>query len=70
MKPIRKDEQEYLREYIKDKFRDKRSSLESDREVDVEEQAKKKDNIYKWRKVYISQKFKEEVDPFFREIKR
>ena len=41
MKPIRKDEQEYLREYIKDKFRDKRSSLESDREVDVEEQAKK-----------------------------
>lgn len=41
MKPIRKDEQEYLREYIKDKFRDKRSALESDREMDVEEQAKK-----------------------------
>ena len=41
MKPIRKDEQEYLREYIKDKFRDKRSALESDREIDVEEQAKK-----------------------------
>jgi len=41
MKPIRKDEQEYLREYIKDKFRNKRSALESDREVDVEEQAKK-----------------------------
>jgi len=41
MKPIRKDEQEYLREYIKDKFRDKRSALESDREMDVEEQSKK-----------------------------
>ena len=41
MKPIRKDEQEYLREYIKDKFRDKRSALESDREIDVEEQSKK-----------------------------
>ena len=41
MKPIRKDEQEYLREYIKDKFRNKRSALESDREIDVEEQSKK-----------------------------
>jgi len=41
MKPIRKDEQEYLREYIKDKFRDKRSALESDREIEVEQQAKK-----------------------------
>ena len=41
MKPIRKDEQEYLRHYIGDKFRDKRSALESDREIEVEEQAKK-----------------------------
>lgn len=41
MKPIRKDEQEYLYNYIGSKFRDKRSSLESTREVDVEKQAKK-----------------------------
>ena len=41
MKPIRKDEQEYLYNYIRDKFRDKRSALESTREVDVEKQAKK-----------------------------
>jgi transcriptional regulator of heat shock response len=41
MKPIRKDEQEYLRNYIADKFRDKRSALESEREIDVEKQAQK-----------------------------
>ena len=41
MKPIRKDEQEYLYNYIRDKFREKRSALESDREIEVEEQAKK-----------------------------
>lgn len=41
MKPIRKDEQEYLRVYIQDKFRSKRSALESDRELQVEEQSKK-----------------------------
>ena len=41
MKPIRKDEQEYLRSYIRDKFRDKRSALESDRELEVEAQSKK-----------------------------
>tara|TARA_Y100000004_G_scaffold150538_1_gene172833 strand:- start:460 stop:1053 length:594 start_codon:yes stop_codon:yes gene_type:complete len=41
MKPIRKDEQEYLRSYISDKFRDKRSALESDREIEVEAQSKK-----------------------------
>ena len=41
MKPIRKDEQEYLRSYISDKFRDKRSALESDRELEVEAQSKK-----------------------------
>lgn len=41
MKPIRKDEQEYLRTYISDKFRDKRSALESDRELEVEAQSKK-----------------------------
>lgn len=41
MKPIRKDEQEYLRHYISEKFRHKRSALESEREVDVEKQAQK-----------------------------
>lgn len=41
MKPIRKDEQEYLRVYIQDKFRSKRSALESDRELQVEAQSKK-----------------------------
>ena len=41
MKPIRKDEQEYLRAYIQDKFRSKRSALESDRELEVEAQSKK-----------------------------
>jgi len=41
MKPIRKDEQEYLRNYIADKFRDKRSALESEREIDVEKQSQK-----------------------------
>ncbi len=41
MKPIRKDEQDYLRSYISDKFRDKRSALESDRELEVEAQSKK-----------------------------
>jgi len=41
MKPIRKDEQEYLKDYIKDKFRDKRSALESEREIDVEKQSSK-----------------------------
>ena len=41
MKPIRKDEQEYLRNYIADKFRDKRSALESEREIDVEKQSTK-----------------------------
>ena len=41
MKPIRKDEQEYLRVYIQDKFRNKRSALESDRELEVEAQSKK-----------------------------
>ena len=41
MKPIRKDEQEYLRVYVQDKFRNKRSALESDRELEVEAQSKK-----------------------------
>jgi len=42
MKPIRKDEQEYLRNYIVDKFKDKRSALESEREIDVEKESQKK----------------------------
>ncbi len=41
MKPIRKDEQEYLYNYIRNKFNDKRSALESDRELEVETQSKK-----------------------------
>ena len=41
MKPIRKDEQEYLRNYIADKFRDKRSALESEREIEVEKESQK-----------------------------
>ena len=41
MKPIRKDEQEYLRNYIGDKFRDKRSALESEREIEVEKESQK-----------------------------
>ena len=41
MKPIRKDEQEYLRNYIADKFKDKRSALESEREIDVEKESQK-----------------------------
>ena len=36
MKPIRKDEQEYLRTYIGRKFDNRRSTLESERQVDVD----------------------------------
>ena len=36
MKPIRKDEQVYLKEYINKKFDRHRSHLESERQIDVD----------------------------------
>ena len=48
MKPIRKDEQEYLKEYIERKFDNRRSALESERQVDVDQEVDK--NLVKFRK--------------------
>lgn len=48
MKPIRKDEQEYLRTYIGRKFDNRRSALESERQVDVDQEVDK--NLSKFRK--------------------
>ena len=48
MKPIRKDEQEYLKGYIERKFDNRRSALESERQVDVDQQVDK--NLSKFRK--------------------
>ena len=48
MKPIRKDEQEYLRGYIERKFDNRRSALESERQVDVDQEVDK--NLSKFRK--------------------
>ena len=48
MKPIRKDEQEYLKGYIERKFDKRRSTLESERQVDVDQQVDK--NLSKFRK--------------------
>ena len=48
MKPIRKDEQEYLKGYIERKFDNRRSALESERQVDVDREVDK--NIIKFRK--------------------
>ena len=48
MKPIRKDEQEYLRTYIGRKFDNRRSTLESERQVDVDQEVDK--NLSKFRK--------------------
>ena len=36
MKPIRKDEQEYMRTYIDNKFSSKRSMLESERQIEID----------------------------------
>ncbi len=36
MKPIRKDEQEYMRTYIDNKFSNKRSMLESERQIEID----------------------------------
>ena len=48
MKPIRKDEQIYLKEYINRKFDNHRSHLESERQVDVDQAVEK--NLSKFRK--------------------
>ena len=48
MKPIRKDEQVYLKEYINRKFDNHRSHLESERQVDVDQAVEK--NLSKFRK--------------------
>ena len=48
MKPIRKDEQEYLKGYIERKFDNRRSALESERQVDVDREVDK--NLIKFRK--------------------
>ena len=48
MKPIRKDEQEYLKGYIERKFDNRRSTLESERQIDVDQQVDK--NLVKFRK--------------------
>lgn len=48
MKPIRKDEQLYLKDYINRKFDAHRSHLESERQVDVDQAVEK--NISKFRK--------------------
>ena len=48
MKPIRKDEQEYLKRYIERKFDNRRSALESERQVSVDQEVDK--NLVKFRK--------------------
>lgn len=48
MKPIRKDEQVYLKEYINRKFDNHRSHLESERQIDVDQAVEK--NLSKFRK--------------------
>jgi hypothetical protein len=48
MKPIRKDEQVYLKEYINKKFDRHRSHLESERQVDVDQAVER--NLLKFRK--------------------
>lgn len=48
MKPIRKDEQIYLKEYINRKFDNHRSHLESERQVDVDQAVER--NLSKFRK--------------------
>jgi hypothetical protein len=47
MKPIRKDEQVYLKEYINRKFDAHRSHLESERQIDVDNQVEQ--NLSKFR---------------------
>ena len=48
MKPIRKDEQVYLKEYINRKFDRHRSHLESERQIDVDNSVER--NLSKFKK--------------------
>ena len=48
MKPIRKDEQEYLKGYIERKFDNRRSALEAERQISVDQEVDK--NLVKFRK--------------------
>ena len=48
MKPIRKDEQVYLKDYINKKFHRHRSHLESERQIDVDNSVEK--NLSKFKK--------------------
>jgi len=59
MKPIRKDEQEYLRTYIGRKFDNRRSALESERQVDVDQEVDK--NLSKFRKALNIEKLIKDV---------
>ena len=59
MKPIRKDEQEYLRTYIGRKFDNRRSALESERQVDVDQEVDK--NLHKFRKMLNIEKLIKDV---------
>jgi hypothetical protein len=59
MKPIRKDEQEYLRTYIGRKFDNRRSTLESERQVDVDQEVDK--NLSKFRKALNIEKLIKDV---------
>ena len=47
MKPIRKDEIEYLSNYIDRKFKSRRSALESEREVEVDKTTDKNSSAFK-----------------------
>ena len=59
MKPIRKDEQEYLKGYIERKFDKRRSTLESERQVDVDQEVDK--NLSKFRKALNIEKLIKDV---------
>ena len=59
MKPIRKDEQEYLKGYIERKFDNRRSALESERQVDVDQEVDK--NLSKFRKTLNIEKLIKDV---------
>ena len=48
MKPIRKDEQEYLKNYIQKKFNSRRSILETERQVDIDKSVEQ--NLTKFKK--------------------
>ena len=75
MKPIRKDEQEYLKGYIERKFDNRRSALESERQVDVDREVDK--NLVKFRKalnieslIKDVQKASDEFDDFVNNYER